>query len=385
MKKSLLVILSLTCFISFSFAWYRTDKYQAIKEWWEYYNQLQQIYQNEDYISRHSNAKYTCERNSKLANMDMNERCLPMEYTWNLREKWICWYSQEEIDVYCEDIANWMTDEEFKIYGYVENEETVSTRAILDNQCYQSMKWYYDEKEDKCLCEDWNHLENNICVKDEVVTEPENADVNTGDNETSIDTWDNTKITNQDINISENTEEDSIDTSRYLEWEQSEVLSNWFSREFNNAYRFAFNYWITTMDDINKANMNDWLTRIAMAKMLSNYAINVLWKVPNNSIVPKFSDVTEQLNNDYGWAVTFAYQLWIMWIWVEKFRPNDPVTRDEFGTALSRMLYWLADGIDKYYSTHLAKLKEEWIINNDNPDLKELRWYVMLMLMRSAM
>ena len=49
------------------------------------------------------------------------------------------------------------------------------------------------------------------------------------------------------------------------------------------------------------------------------------------------------------------------------------------------MLYGLEDWTDAYYSTHLAKLKTEWIITNDNPELQELRWYVMLMLMRSAM
>jgi hypothetical protein len=43
-----------------------------------------------------------------------------------------------------------------------------------------------------------------------------------------------------------------------------------------------------------------------------------------------------------------------------KFRPYDPVTRAEFGTALSRMLFGLADGEgDTYYSTHLEKLMSE--------------------------
>ena len=73
-----------------------------------------------------------------------------------------------------------------------------------------------------------------------------------------------------------------------------------------------------------------------------------------------------------------------MWIWIEKFRPYDLVPRSEFGTALSRMLFGLGDWDGAYYETHLKKLKEEWIITNDNPDLKEFRWYVMIMLMRSA-
>ena len=131
--------------------------------------------------------------------------------------------------------------------------------------------------------------------------------------------------------------------------------------------------------------MNWPLNRIAMAKMLSNYAINVLWKEPANTIVPNFQDISKKLNNDYWWAVDLAYQLWIMWINMKnnEFRPYDEVTRAEFWTALSRMLFWLKDG-NPYYSTHLTKLKKDWIISNDNPNLKELRWYVMIMLMRSA-
>ena len=43
------------------------------------------------------------------------------------------------------------------------------------------------------------------------------------------------------------------------------------------------------------------------------------------------------------------------------------------------------DWTDTYYSTHLNKLLEKWIIANTDPDLQELRWYVMIMLMRSAL
>ena len=74
-----------------------------------------------------------------------------------------------------------------------------------------------------------------------------------------------------------------------------------------------------------------------------------------------------------------------MWVNIpdNDFRPFDIVTRAEFATALSRLLFSTLDG-DLYYSTHIEKLKSEWIIKDDNPDLKELRWYVMIMLMRSA-
>ena len=157
-----------------------------------------------------------------------------------------------------------------------------------------------------------------------------------------------------------------------------------------SAYEFAYKKGITTMDTIDKANMNWKLTRIAMAKMLSQYAINVLWKKPVNVTVPKFKDVTEKIDADYDNGVTLAYQLGIMWQNMpnNKFRPNDEVTRAEFVTALSRMLYnttdWEYEKTSKYYIPHMAKLYNEWIVNDTNPALKERRWYVMIMLMRSV-
>jgi hypothetical protein len=155
----------------------------------------------------------------------------------------------------------------------------------------------------------------------------------------------------------------------------------------NNAYEFCYKNWIIKTKNIEKAKMNSPLTRIAMAKMLSNYAINVLWKKPDTSKWTKnFNDVTAKQNADYDNAVTLSYQLWIMWQWTNNFRPNDEVTRAEFTTALSRMLYWTKDGQwnKKYYETHIAKLYDEWIIKNTNPKVKEKRWYVMTMLMRTV-
>jgi hypothetical protein len=153
----------------------------------------------------------------------------------------------------------------------------------------------------------------------------------------------------------------------------------------NNAYEFAHRMGITTINSIDKANMWGELTRIAMAKMLSQYAINVLWLKPDTSKKANFEDVDETLDREYDNWVTLAYQLGIMGVGITNFRPHDTVTRAEFATALSRMLYWLKDGNDAYYSTHINKLFAEGIIANKDPGLQELRGYVMLMLMRSAM
>ena len=170
------------------------------------------------------------------------------------------------------------------------------------------------------------------------------------------------------------------------EWNSKDITANWYSKEMNDAYEFAYKNWITTKNTINQANMAWSLTRIAMAKMLSQYAVNILWQSPDPDNLKNctFSDVTREMDIAYDNWVTLSCQLWIMWVGINDFRPNETVTRAQFWTALSRMLYGLADWKYNYYSTHLAKLKTEWIISNDSPTLQEVRWYVMLMLMRSA-
>ena len=163
-----------------------------------------------------------------------------------------------------------------------------------------------------------------------------------------------------------------------------------FTPEFQQAYKFAHENGITTKDTIQSAQMNGKLTRIAMAKMLSQYAVNVLWKEPDTTQTTKFNDVSDKKDADYDNGVTLAYQLWIMWRNMpnNNFRPDDEVTRAEFATALSRLLYSTSDGeyksTAKYYINHMNKLKKEWIITNTDPKMKELRGYVMIMLMRSA-
>ena len=201
----------------------------------------------------------------------------------------------------------------------------------------------------------------------------------TVDSSTSSQNDQNTEnVIQSETKWSEESSNTPMDSSAEASWWQ-------YSEEFQEAYEFAKENGITTMDSIEKANMNWPLTRIAMAKMLSYYAINVLWQTPDETRINKFNDITDKLDADYDNGVTLAYQLWIMWINMpnNNFRPNDLVTRAEFATALSRMLYSTPDG-NPYYVPHIQKLKTEWIITNDDYKMKELRWYVMIMLMRSA-
>jgi hypothetical protein len=71
---------------------------------------------------------------------------------------------------------------------------------------------------------------------------------------------------------------------------------------------------------------------------------------------------------------------------ITAFRPYDTISRAEFGTALSRVLWGdQYEGGTPYYANHLQALKSAEIMTKiDNAEsTKEIRGWVMLMLMRS--
>ena len=155
--------------------------------------------------------------------------------------------------------------------------------------------------------------------------------------------------------------------------------------EYPESYTWAYKNWITTMNTMDKANMYGEITRIELSKMISNYAINILKKKPDTSKKCEFSDVSDKLNIQYDSWVVNSCQLWLMWQWITKFRPYDKVTRGEFGTILSRLLWWdKYNGWNPYYKKHVNQLNIRWIMTNVY-DLtwNELRGNVMVMLKRS--
>ncbi len=163
-----------------------------------------------------------------------------------------------------------------------------------------------------------------------------------------------------------------------------------YSDELTEAYAYAYSNGITTMKSIDAADMYGSLTRVAMAKMIANYATTVLWLEPDTSAKCTFTDVTAALDAQYDNWVTKACQLGLMGQNITAFRPNDLVTRAEFGTTLSRALNHDSDDLEAmnaanpYYKDHLNFLKAEGIMNQiDNPSMTEVRGYVMLMMMRA--
>ena len=87
-------------------------------------------------------------------------------------------------------------------------------------------------------------------------------------------------------------------------------------------------------------------------------------------------------------------QLERMWIHtanhktIVDFKPKKFVSRAEFWTVLSRILWWntyeASKNSSKYYVDHLDNLKSEGILSNINPTLKERRSYAVLMVYRAA-
>ena len=169
----------------------------------------------------------------------------------------------------------------------------------------------------------------------------------------------------------------------------SDSAKKQYDEEQIAAYEWAFNNGITTINDIDKARLPDWLTRAELAKMMSQYMTKVLWKTPTETEKVEYADVDESLG-DLADFIQVAYAYKIMWIdgngnALENFNPSGLVTRAEYATVFSRVLY--GDKYNKsewnYYDAHLEALKEAGILTNTTPTIQEVRGWVMLMMYRS--
>lgn len=168
-----------------------------------------------------------------------------------------------------------------------------------------------------------------------------------------------------------------------------DITDSKYSSEINNAYQWAYGLWITTIPNINNANMDWKLIRKHAAKMISQFAIKTLDKSANNSYECTFLDMQGQ-TKEMKYYATISCKLGIMWLKSDgtpdtKFNPDGVVTRAQFATMLSRILYGNKYNTSKWvrYEKHLNALNSIWVINKiSNPQMLELRWYVLLMMKR---
>lgn len=168
-----------------------------------------------------------------------------------------------------------------------------------------------------------------------------------------------------------------------------------YSEEQISAYEYAFDKGITTVNNIDKANLNGGITRIEMAKMMSNYAINILWLKPDTNLKCFFYDVDPDINAKYDNWITKICQLWLMgilddWSISDYFNPFNTVTRAQRVTIFSRALN-KSRGEDvaewsPYYDPHLKNLLKKGLIQNTkvpSPTSIEKRWNVLIMMYRT--
>ncbi len=191
------------------------------------------------------------------------------------------------------------------------------------------------------------------------------------------------------------------------------------SYDRTEIYTWAYNAWITSIPDINNANM-DWpVYRKSAAKMMSQFAMNIFWRVPDTQKSCKFIDIKNE-DPELQWYIVRSCQLGIMWVDYYGnpetiFNPNYVLTADQLVTILSRILFgntynikpgeltfsdkiknffvhsllnigeWLGitihihSNLDRY-TKHMDAIKKLGIITKYEPDTKEFRWYVMMIM-----
>lgn len=184
-------------------------------------------------------------------------------------------------------------------------------------------------------------------------------------------------------------------TKKVYSWEvdipNCSIQYSQFASEQNDAYLWACQHNITTMRTIQEARLDQPLTRAELAKIMSVYAMKEYHLKPLITGAANYKDVNADLG-DLADYIQLAYQLQIMGINadgtpIQAFEPHKLVSRAEFATVLSRVIWGNKHNIsgDDRYSEHLQALKKYEIITSDVPaNWWELRGRALLMLHRTV-
>lgn len=184
-------------------------------------------------------------------------------------------------------------------------------------------------------------------------------------------------------------------TKKVYSWEvdvpNCSIQDSQFASEQNDAYLWACQHNITTIRTIQEVRLDQPLTRAELAKIMSVYAMKEYHLKPLRAAAVNYKDVNTDLG-DLADYIQLAYQLQIMGINadgtpMQAFEPHKLVSRAEFATVLSRVIWGNKHNIsgDDRYSAHLQALKKYEIITSDVPaNWWELRGRALLMLHRTV-
>lgn len=199
-------------------------------------------------------------------------------------------------------------------------------------------------------------------------------DKKSDDNSKSDDTW------NQDKNSGSGTGE-------ILEGSDWKIDMD----DLMNVYLWARDNWITTWETLEAALPDGYIERWEMAKLVVDFVQDVLKReIPANipSQCNRWDNETEWKSDEVKKYAEQSCALWLMWIYMQNFKPNKLLDRAEFGTIVSRLLWWdkfnkpNATRFNKFYTNHLEEVKKQNLITKiDNPEaMKELRKWIWTVL-----
>lgn len=166
--------------------------------------------------------------------------------------------------------------------------------------------------------------------------------------------------------------------------------------EEERSYCFAYAVGMTTKPTFAEARYNEQLTRAELANIMSQFDMSILGQSLSNESC-RFTDVKRNdPSSDLPAHVEKSCKLYLMGRdssgkMLVNFRPNDYVTRGEYMTALSRMIYGnhyeLAAnevGTWPFYTHHMDKLYTEGIVKVKQPMALSARYVPFLTLYRYA-
>ena len=189
------------------------------------------------------------------------------------------------------------------------------------------------------------------------------------------------------------------------EWEHNFLLTNWckeirykvdantlhsYSQELTEAYERAYENWIISESSIDKAHLYNAFSNLELADIMNKFSENVLWYVGDTSLYCDF----EGLNSVESAIITKTCQLRLLW-WAYSTNAFSLdwvywiTTRAQFGTILSRALWWYDyEWWSPYYIKHLTALVSAGIMTqsqiNNVAEINEIKWYVLIILKKAA-
>ena len=152
---------------------------------------------------------------------------------------------------------------------------------------------------------------------------------------------------------------------------------------------FARAHSITTMETCKKARMEETLLRRDAAKMMVNFAINILGKKADRTRKCEFTDLAGLTTEEQNYIKT-ACELGLMGLNGDGtpaalFNPALPVDKVQFAVTLSRMLYGTTNNTTDacWYCKHIDALYDAKILTTKTALFAPfIRVWAMLMLQR---